>query len=596
MRPIRLIFSVLLLLVLVVPLPGAVIVLCNRAVAKVRGQFTSPKMSDKSFELAPGEQRLLHVNGQLSCEWRCAKYSGTHELRPFAAYVFAETGEREVQFHEIGIGLTPTLLDNNAWASQLNPARSVSVVRVRLCVDDEQPLREHRWVKEYTERLEDASKILERSFGVKFEVVDHGKWDSDDKEVDFMRSLVELEREAPMGKADLVIGFTSQYQPILGRTHLGGGRGPITSHILMREWGQVVDHGERLELLLHELGHYLGASHSPENSSYMRPVIGRRTTPGGKLTGEMDPINTLIVAMFCEERFDHHAKSLAEFAPITKIRMHYAYKALNETVPADPSALWLSQFLFPNEVDLEAQSAAHVLYSLGEMAAQNAHRSMGGKQARSEGPVRLVGVDWGNALVKQAAVSAGNLPAELAPKALLVGLALGADSENTLATHSIISRLQPRLARLETREQRALRTGRLSAPCVHDRTDLWKHFVVMAGLHELLGEEGAWSLALGKEAQDAHGGSGFSFADLAADLAGQEFAKRVSSGEITLDAVRERFQIQDWVVAPVGLAEALQWKDFEARYGGVEDARFTLELEKLREQVTVLADRFQEGK
>src|SRR3990172_8995441 len=63
--------------------------------------------------------------------------------------------------------------------------------------------------------------------------------------------------------AQLAIGFTSQYQVVTGRVHMAGTRGTLQSHILVREWSQHMSEPERLELLVHELGHFLGASPNP---------------------------------------------------------------------------------------------------------------------------------------------------------------------------------------------------------------------------------------------------------------------------------------------------------------------------------------------
>ena len=49
--------------------------------------------------------------------------------------------------------------------------------------------------------------------------------------------------------------------------------GPLHTHILIREWKPRTE-PERLEVLVHELGHFLGACHSPENDSVMRPLLG----------------------------------------------------------------------------------------------------------------------------------------------------------------------------------------------------------------------------------------------------------------------------------------------------------------------------------
>ena len=78
---------------------------------------------------------------------------------------------------------------------------------------------------------------------------------------------------------------------------MAGTRGPLHSHILVREWSPQMSEPERLEFLVHELGHFLGASHSPEPDSVMRPVLGDQ--PGRSARAfriRFDPVNTLVMS------------------------------------------------------------------------------------------------------------------------------------------------------------------------------------------------------------------------------------------------------------------------------------------------------------
>ena len=59
----------------------------------------------------------------------------------------------------------------------------------------------------------------------------------------------------------------------------GAGRAPpgeqiFASHILFRDWKGRIDEAERVEQLVHALGHWLGAVDSPDPTSVMRPPSG----------------------------------------------------------------------------------------------------------------------------------------------------------------------------------------------------------------------------------------------------------------------------------------------------------------------------------
>ena len=125
---------------------------------------------------------------------------------------------------------------------------------------------------DYGKRVAEASTILEAQVRMRLEVVGVQTWKSNNRTTKFIESLSEFEKAVDPFPGRLVIGFTSQYHVPKGRVHLGGTRGPLHTHILIREWSKHVGESERLELLVHELGHYFGSAHSPEKASVMRPI------------------------------------------------------------------------------------------------------------------------------------------------------------------------------------------------------------------------------------------------------------------------------------------------------------------------------------
>jgi hypothetical protein len=100
-------------------------------------------------------------------------------------------------------------------------------------------------------------------------------------------------------------------------------------------------------------------------------------------------------------------------------------------------------------------------------------------------------------------------------------------------------------------------------------------------------------------ARDRGAGSGFSFADLAADQAGIEFAGLVlgqaESRERLLEFIagREtRFRSEDYLPDLGRIAKApdegLGWKEMEARFGSFGDPRFLERIRAIREEVSSL--------
>lgn len=112
------------------------------------------------------------------------------------------------------------------------------------------------------------------------------------------------------------------------------------------------------------------------------------------------------------------------------------------------------------------------------------------------------------------------------------------------------------------------------------RNDLARHFVVSAALRALSTSDYAMALGLFKEQLDAvDGGTGFSFTDIAADMAGLRFAENAVD-----PAGAARFQrrvaaecaVEAMLPALGGLPDGLSQATFETLYGSPQDSRYQM--------------------
>ena len=78
------------------------------------------------------------------------------------------------------------------------------------------------------------------------------------------------------GPARLAIGFTGPVRKPARREDMGGTRAPSVRTSSSASGAAKSPSSDELEMLVHELGHFLGAAHSPNNYSVMRPDIGHR--------------------------------------------------------------------------------------------------------------------------------------------------------------------------------------------------------------------------------------------------------------------------------------------------------------------------------
>lgn len=612
------------------------IVLANRTHAAVETQVTLPGDKPRQIKLGPGEVRPVPVIDEATVEFNSGKDHKRYRITADSiAYFFSkpETPDLielvERRFCEKGNDNKLPAQPQAATPEQLTRLRKVGIIPVKLLVDDEEPAVRQLWEKRLKDRLAQASDILEQYCLVRLSVVDTDTWDSQDGVTDFYFTIREFEKEVTPGKkAALAIGFSSQYKKPNGRVHMGGTRGPLHPYILIREWSQHVAFSERLEIVVHELGHVLGAPHSPDAQSVMRPLVSDGKARQRDYRIGFDPINALAMYLFCEELRLRGSVSLRQFRPERRELLLRIYRQMKEEMPKDTSAdryitllesaakppgsrqlpsgavvvkngcnpakkpvavtREMAATLIPDSADDPSQaktlvSASRFVVDAIRRAAENNGRPAMAAASGTRNP------DAGDQLtglyVRQAAQAAGQLPDEHAKKAFLLGLAIGLDTSDKLRDHAAIGRL---VEMIETDDGRRRRLAALGTPTMHGRYDLTQHFSVSCALTALAGEQSARSIGVAKETADSRGGSGFSFRDLAADLAGATFAKHLIDSKIRLPDIASSFFVETYLPAVKDLPEGLSEEEFERQFGSTTDKRFHDKMAAIQRRIAEL--------
>ncbi len=225
--------------------------------------------------------------------------------------------------------------------------------------------------------------------------------------------------------------------------------------------------------------------------------------------------------------------------------------------------------------DTPVQDARQVVAAVVEAAKANRARR-----------VPLAGDELMEHYVRAAAAAARKLPETRRGAAFALGLGVAVDPSSLMRKNPVVGATW---RRVESDDERKTRLKVIGEAAVHGRHDLAQHFVVSMGLTAVLGEKKAEAAGVMKELLDAMpGGSGFSFADLAADFAGVAFAARVIERPGRLEGIEKGFRVKDHALPPKGLAEGLALEEFEKRYGGTGDARFRKERDEIKRRILAL--------
>ena len=226
----------------------------------------------------------------------------------------------------------------------------------------------------------------------------------------------------------------------------------------------------------------------------------------------------------------------------------------------------------------------HVLEAIRVAAKENRQAAGDATLAVTDtGPLR--GDRLTEHLFRRAAAAARELDPKVAARAYVLALGLGIDDSGILRKTPVLSQLA--LA-AESDDERRARLSVLGSPTVLGRRDLAQHFVLSGVLAALAGRETAETLGIVKEMRDARGGTGFSFADLAADLAGASFAEALGDGRLAVVALENDFRVADFMPPIDGLPEGLSWQTFQDRFGSAEDDRFHQVQASLRHRIANL--------
>ncbi len=334
-----------------------VVVVANRSTQAIAFKLANEAAAGteaREFTLASGDLVPISLGAPMRLSFGSADRTRTYRIVPNGMYYFGETRPGQLDLQQIGLGVQDVTQAVSALPQRMSdPFEDTSlrtapvVIPVKILFDEDEVTPRAAWERRIRSRFDEASRVFEKHCFARFKIVAIESWRSEDTITGLNESLGEFEQEVDPAPARLAIGFTGQFKARQQYVHLGGTRGPLHTHLLIREWVNHNSESERLEVLIHELGHFLGAVHSPESTSVMRRVLGDRQAREVKFRIGFDPLNTLAMCLLSQELKARPLVRLADLQPATQVELRKLYTELARALPTDPTAIRYLRLLNP---------------------------------------------------------------------------------------------------------------------------------------------------------------------------------------------------------------------------------------------------------
>jgi Flp pilus assembly protein TadD/predicted Zn-dependent protease len=207
-------------------------------------------------------------------------------------------------------------------AEEIDKPEELIHMRVRVYAGDGYRSETVRWRERIRHQIEAASQVTKEQFGFDLKLVQIVEWEQETDASDMQQVLAELSRRDPADDVDYVFGMTTSRAAFEPSLHLLGMAEIFGQHIVLRAMNDSAEReqlhrvfdeltGDELDdlytarlrhketsVMLHELGHALGAVHTRAAHWLMSPMSSTSQRAFG-------PANTRIVRLAIKLRAEH---------------------------------------------------------------------------------------------------------------------------------------------------------------------------------------------------------------------------------------------------------------------------------------------------
>ncbi|MDO4569651.1 MAG: hypothetical protein Q4D38_04640 [Planctomycetia bacterium] len=284
--------------------PEKISIVTNQARAKVAFWLIREDGAREAVYLERGETRAVWNPSVSFALFQHGNETARRPLRPDAIHVFSDQPDGLLELYALGPDY-PVELNNipprKVSKDENKPSENKPlVIRVLVYADENIPLARDLWEKRVEERIAHVSSILEKTCFVRLEVEEFRSW-RPTPSATLREAMKDFEKNAPLERSRLIIGFISTKNFSKEMSELGVARAPFYPRILLREEAPQITEVERVETMLHELGHFFGAVHTSDDNSVMRTVLKDRR---GRIAGSaisFDPFNALAMNLWVRQ-------------------------------------------------------------------------------------------------------------------------------------------------------------------------------------------------------------------------------------------------------------------------------------------------------
>jgi hypothetical protein len=321
-------------------------VVTNRTPAAVSFRLEAAAASafgPRDFAIEAGDCIPIPLAAPADMQFQSAGQARKYRVAPGGLYYF---GKKPDGSFDVGqIALSGGAGAAVAWPAGIavpdlpeDVSPPVVVIPVKILFDDAEILSRAAWEVRLRKRFDEVSRLFRKYCFVEFKVVAVDRWNSSESLTRLEDAFEEFERLVDPAPARVAIGFSARQRKRLQDRHLGGTRGPLHTHMLIREHVNRNSERESLEILVHELGHFLGAAHSPEKNTVMRTILGDRQARVARFRVVFDPLNTMAMCLVSQELALRPDVRFWQLAPATTSALGAIYADLAHAMPGDPAA------------------------------------------------------------------------------------------------------------------------------------------------------------------------------------------------------------------------------------------------------------------